>query len=190
MRSSQAAAAVILLLSACSAPTPEPASVALPSCAISRTADYGWSVFFAANSAALSDRQKQVLTDTVARYGKDNISLVDLYGNTDRLEARQSRDLGRRRAETAKSYIVSLGVPRDHVVTRSYEATRPLVPSDGGEAQNRNVQWQIVARNDEAERLQTVRRRECRIFLEEHCFAPTRLLQASASVCKAVLAAI
>ena len=64
---------------------------------------------------------------------------VRIAGNCDELGTEEyNLALGQRRAEVAKKYLVSLGVPAEHIKTVSYGKERPVNPAHTQEAYAQN----------------------------------------------------
>lgn len=88
------------------------------------------------------------------------------------------------RADAVKRHLVAGGVPAGRIVVEAYGANRPLVPKDGAEPQNRRA---FLIPQIFASREAQVAVFECRIWVRDHCFTPSRLARAGAEMCNKVL---
>ena len=99
------------------------------------------SATFELNSAQLTP-ETMALLDTVAQAlnGQDLSSqCFQLAGHTcDLGDDAYNMDLSRRRADSVRAYLVSLGVDEDRLVTTGYGETSPIVPNDSDETRERN----------------------------------------------------
>ena len=184
------AALLAASLAACAAPPPTPNAtndepVPAPACPVVAIYNYFELVFFDPNSAALTPRAKQVLTASAARWQQHGGKAYKMSAHTDAAEARtRHRSLATERASSVKAYLVSQGIPPEVITFVPYGASRPLVPSDAPEAQNRRVE--LGGQYDESAASE-LRRSECKSWVIDHCFTPTRLQQASPAACRAAL---
>jgi outer membrane protein OmpA-like peptidoglycan-associated protein len=100
-------------------------------------------VEFGKNSASLTGAAKRNL-EYVARYliSDQNISSCFVDGHTDDTgRARHNLNLSKQRAEAVTSYLVSLGVPKEKVITRYHGERFPVVANtdDVSRGKNRRV---------------------------------------------------
>ena len=99
-------------------------------------------VFFAFNSSDISADAKENLKAQAAYLNANPDIKIQIAGNCDeRGSAEYNLALGARRANAAKSVIVSNGVDASRVSTISYGKERPLVPGNNEDAWrwNRNA---------------------------------------------------
>lgn len=107
----------------------------------------GHRVFFATDTHSLSPQARDVLqgqADWLKRYPNARILVA---GNCDERGTREyNLALGARRAEAARAYLVSLGVPGNRISTVSYGKERPIDPrsTDAAWSRNRNATSMIV----------------------------------------------
>jgi peptidoglycan-associated lipoprotein len=105
-------------------------------------------VFFQLDSSELSGEARAILqrqAQWLQRY--PNVQVL-VAGNADERGTREyNLALGARRANAARDYLASLGVPAGRMQTISYGKERPLDPrtSEEGWAINRNAHTQIVS---------------------------------------------
>jgi outer membrane protein OmpA-like peptidoglycan-associated protein len=78
---------------------------------------------------------------------------VELEGHTDNKEdsATHHMNLSQKRADTVKAYLISKGIDKDRISTKSFGGSMPLVPNekDGqddpeGRARNRRVEFTVI----------------------------------------------
>jgi len=97
-------------------------------------------VFFNYDSAELDTDAKELLQDQVAWLKQYSDISVIIEGHCDERGTREyNLALGEKRAQSAKNYLINLGISADRVSTISYGKERPAVvgSSDGAWAQNR-----------------------------------------------------
>ena len=99
----------------------------------------GSTVYFAFDSSALSDEAKHIL-DKQALYMKTHPHKTFLIeGNTDNRGTREyNLALGERRANSARDYLVSLGIPENRMTVVSYGKEKPAVIGDNESAWSQN----------------------------------------------------
>ena len=110
-------------------PTVPPSSESLGNCGFSQ--------------AGLTEEGKAILSAQVAHLPKDWEGSLHIQGHTDlRGPDSYNRALGAKRAEAVKTYLVSLGIPQDHIQTDSFGKDAPLCQEDTPvcHKQNRRVQ--------------------------------------------------
>jgi len=104
-------------------------------------------IHFAFDKSDLSDEAKAILDDKVALFKANPEMTVELVGFTDVTGTdAYNMQLGERRAEAAKAYIVSHGVSADRVLMES-KGERAQVPNTAGaagEAQNRRAVFRLL----------------------------------------------
>jgi outer membrane protein OmpA-like peptidoglycan-associated protein len=123
------------------APAPEPAPAPKPVQAAPIPKNF--MVFFDFDKSDLTPEAKSILTQAVDAAKKQNATGYDLTGYTDTVgSAKYNMALSIRRAESAKKFLMSLGVPANQITTHGKGKTDLLVPTGDGvrEAQNRRVQ--------------------------------------------------
>jgi peptidoglycan-associated lipoprotein len=110
-------------------------------------ANVGDRVFFAYDSSVLSTEAQQTLERQAAWLQQYPNVKVTVEGHADERGTREYNiALGERRANAAKSYLVSLGVGADRVTTISYGKERPEVlgSDESAWAQNRRAVTVVV----------------------------------------------
>ncbi len=106
-------------------------------------------LFFDLDSTEVSTEGQQVLQSTAAVLKKYPAWQLTIEGHCDeRGTAEYNLALGERRALSAKSYLVSLGIPADKVRTVSYGKEFPFDAGhdDGAWAKNRRAHFVITAK--------------------------------------------
>ena len=94
-------------------------------------------------STKLSMRSKQRLDEVGSAWKRVPSTIRFVSGNTDVDEAQTARPrLGLERAKVVEAYLMSQGVPADHIALEDYGASRPFVASIPSEPQNRRVDVQ------------------------------------------------
>ena len=97
-------------------------------------------VFFNYDSSELDADAQELLQDQVAWLKQYSDVSVIIEGHCDERGTREyNLALGEKRAQSAKNYLISLGISADRVTTISYGKERPAVvgSNDGAWAQNR-----------------------------------------------------
>jgi len=120
-------------------PSPAPAPVAAPAPAPARS----YLVFFDWDSAALSARARQVITEAAQNTTRVQATRIDVAGYADKSGApAYNKELSRRRAEVVAAELVKQGVAKQAIDIQAFGDTKPLVPTAAGvrEAQNRRVE--------------------------------------------------
>jgi len=103
-------------------------------------------VYFDFDSAALTDETKETLRESTAWLREHPQTEVQVQGHCDeRGTVEYNFNLGQRRAEAVKAFLVGLGVPRDRIHTISYGEERPAVPGHDEEAWRLNRRAQFHA---------------------------------------------
>ena len=90
--------------------------------------------------------------------------------------------LSLRRAEAIRAALVAEGIDTASISASGYGATRPLVPTDTAEPQNRRVE--LILRGGYSREMAA-----CRLWVRDHCITPTHLAHAGAEACNAALTA-
>ena len=98
-------------------------------------------VYFAYDSSTLSDIAKQTLRSNMDWFKKNKrISRVELEGHCDSMGSEAYNiGLGLRRAQTVKTFLISLGMSEDQFSIVSYGEERPISSSDN--SRNRRVNF-------------------------------------------------
>jgi peptidoglycan-associated lipoprotein len=107
----------------------------------------GERVFFALDSHDLSAQARATLEAQAAWLGRQPGLRVLVAGHADERGTREyNLGLGARRANAARTYLISLGVSPERLETVSYGKERPLDPrsSEAGWARNRNAHSVLV----------------------------------------------
>jgi len=121
------------------APAPAPAPKPVQAAPIPKN----FMIFFDFDKSDLTPEAKSILTQAVDAAKKQNATGFDLTGFTDTVgTAQYNQKLSERRAESAKKFLVSIGVPANEIHTSGKGKNDLLVPTKDGvrEAQNRRVQ--------------------------------------------------
>ncbi|MFZ7127738.1 MAG: peptidoglycan-associated lipoprotein Pal [Desulfobacterales bacterium] len=102
-------------------------------------------VYFAFDSAALSPMAQDTLRQKAA-YLKENPGVsVTIEGHCDERGTNEyNLALGERRAESARSFLVDLGISASRMTTISYGEERPADPGHNEEAWSKNRRAQFV----------------------------------------------
>jgi len=104
-------------------------------------------IYFDLDSYVLRQDARDALDKNAQWLLKQATATVRLEGNCDeRGSDEYNLALGEKRAKAAKSYLVTLGVPADRLVTISYGKEKPVDPghNDAAWAKNRRVDFVIV----------------------------------------------
>ena len=103
-------------------------------------------IYFAFDSAALTSMARETLKRKAAWLNENGGFMVTVEGHTDERGTNEyNLALGERRAESARAYLVDLGVSASRLSTISYGEERPLDPRSNEEAwaKNRRCQFQL-----------------------------------------------
>jgi peptidoglycan-associated lipoprotein len=106
-------------------------------------------VFFRFDSSELDNVGQQALNTNAELLKKYATWVVTIEGHADeRGTAEYNLALGERRAVTARTYLVSLGVPADRLRTVSYGKEFPFDPGhdEGAWAKNRRAQFVVTSK--------------------------------------------
>ena len=121
------------------APPPAPAPKQVQAAPIPKN----FMIFFDFDKSDLTPAAQSILTQAADAYKKQNSTGVDLTGYTDTVgTVPYNQKLSERRAESAKKFLITQGVPADKIATHGKGKTDLLVATKDGvrEAQNRRVQ--------------------------------------------------
>jgi len=124
-------------------PAPAPAPAPAPKPVQAAPIPKNFMIFFDFDKSDLTPEAKSILTQSVDAAKKQNATGFDLTGYTDTVgSAQYNQKLSERRAESAKKFLVSLGVPANQIATHGKGKNDLLVATKDGvrEAQNRRVQ--------------------------------------------------
>jgi peptidoglycan-associated lipoprotein len=103
-------------------------------------------IYFAFDSAALSAMAQDTLKRKAQWLRENPDAMVTIEGNCDERGTNEyNLALGERRAESARAYLVDLGISASRLSTISYGEERPLDPRHNEEAwaKNRNDQFKL-----------------------------------------------
>jgi len=106
-------------------------------------------VFFIYDSDTLDDAARQILSENSQMLKKYPQWVITVEGHCDeRGSAEYNLALGDRRAQAARTYLVSLGVPADRLRTVSYGKEFPFDPGHDEDAwlKNRRAQFMVTAK--------------------------------------------
>ncbi|MEM7438971.1 MAG: OmpA family protein [Pseudomonadota bacterium] len=100
---------------------------------------------FAFNSSSLDAAARTALRSQAAWIKQHPQIVFRVYGHTDKVgSAAYNRRLGKRRANAAVNYLVSLGVPRSKLqAVASFGETRPIVLTEGPSRENRRTVTEV-----------------------------------------------
>ncbi len=105
------------------------------------------SVLFEPAKDILLPEAKKALADTKIFMDMHPGYLLMIEGHTDiRAEETYNMDLSIRRAASVRSYLMSIGIPGDKMISKGYGLTRPVAPNGTlyGRQLNRRVEIKIV----------------------------------------------
>jgi peptidoglycan-associated lipoprotein len=103
-------------------------------------------IYFSFDSAELSMLAQETLKRKAAWLRDNPTATVTIEGNCDERGTNEyNLALGERRAESARAYLVDLGISASRLTTISYGEERPLDPRHNEEAwaKNRNDQFKL-----------------------------------------------
>jgi peptidoglycan-associated lipoprotein len=106
-------------------------------------------VFFAFDSSEIDAAGQQVLNANAEILKKYSTWVITIEGHADeRGTAEYNLALGERRAVSARTYLVSLGIPGDRLRTVSYGKEFPFDPAhtEAAWAKNRRAQFVLTSR--------------------------------------------
>jgi OmpA-OmpF porin, OOP family len=98
---------------------------------------------FAFDSSKLTSEGEAILDEAVAVLNQNPDINVRIEGHTDSVGSdAYNMKLGQRRADTVRNYLVSKGISKDRMTTRSFGESVPVASNDteAGRAQNRRVE--------------------------------------------------
>jgi OmpA family len=97
-------------------------------------------IFFDFNSAVLSPAARAELDKAVKGIESNETGLILVEGHADHVgEAEYNKQLGERRAQAAKQYLVGRGVPESRIKVVSYGEGLPAVDTEGQARVNRRI---------------------------------------------------
>ena len=99
-------------------------------------------VYFGADSDTLNADARARLDGAVEQYRKGGPQQVILAGHADSAEGSPAYTVGlsQRRANNAREYLASRGVPSGVMTTQAFGQSRPAVEATGPEPDNRRVE--------------------------------------------------
>jgi peptidoglycan-associated lipoprotein len=106
-------------------------------------------IYFDFDSYALSDDARKTLTSNADYLRKSAAAKLRIEGNCDeRGSAEYNIALGEKRAEVAKKYLVTMGIPADRLAIISYGKEKPADPGhdEAAWAKNRRDEFTILAK--------------------------------------------
>lgn len=104
-------------------------------------------IYFAFDSSALSEEARNTLYNNAEKFIKKSAAKYTVEGNCDeRGSDEYNLALGEKRAKSAVSYLVTLGVPAERLTVVSYGEERPADPGHDEEAwaKNRRVEFHVA----------------------------------------------
>jgi outer membrane protein OmpA-like peptidoglycan-associated protein len=102
---------------------------------------------FETNKDVIRTSSYSALDSLAALLVKHPTWALKISGHTDNVgQPAQNMTLSKKRAESVKKYLVSKGVPADHLKTEWYGQTRPIAPNttEAGRQKNRRVEMLII----------------------------------------------
>ncbi|TQF76661.1 OmpA family protein [Elioraea sp. Yellowstone] len=122
-------------------PAPAPAPVAAP--APART----YLVFFDFDSAALTDRAREIIAEAAANAPRVQATRIEVTGHTDTVgSAAYNQALSLRRANAVAAELERRGIPRSQMVITGRGFSQPLVPTGPNVREPQNRRVEIVLR--------------------------------------------
>ena len=122
-------------------PAPAPAPAAAP--APART----YLVFFDFDSAALTDRAREIIAEAAANAARVQATRIEVTGHTDTVgTAAYNQALSVRRANAVAAELERRGIPRSQMVITGRGFTQPLVPTGPNVREPQNRRVEIVLR--------------------------------------------
>ncbi|MDW8444197.1 MAG: OmpA family protein [Acetobacteraceae bacterium] len=122
-------------------PAPAPAPAAAP--APART----YLVFFDFDSAALTDRAREIIAEAAANAPRVQATRIEVTGHTDTVgTAAYNQALSLRRANAVAAELERRGIPRSQMVITGRGFTQPLVPTGPNVREPQNRRVEIVLR--------------------------------------------
>jgi len=122
-------------------PAPAPAPAAAP--APART----YLVFFDFDSAALTDRAREIIAEAAANAPRVQATRIEVTGHTDTVgTAAYNQALSVRRANAVAAELERRGIPRTQMVITGRGFTQPLVPTGPNVREPQNRRVEIVLR--------------------------------------------
>ena len=106
-------------------------------------------IYFDFDSSALSDQARKTLTSNADYLRKSAAAKLSIEGNCDeRGSAEYNIALGEKRAKTAMKYLVTMGIPEDHLATVSYGKEKPADQGhdEAAWAKNRRDEFVILSK--------------------------------------------
>ncbi len=122
---------------------PSPAPAAAPRFTAPAQVDAWYFVFFDFDSAELSERGRQIITEAVQTTRRQGTTRLELPSHADRSgDLAYNRRLSQRRGETVAAELVRQGIARSQITIQAFGESRPLYPTADGvrEPQNRRVE--------------------------------------------------
>jgi peptidoglycan-associated lipoprotein len=105
------------------------------------------SVYFAFDRAVLTPESQAELTKNAACIRDNKFTAITVEGNCDdRGTVDYNLQLGQRRAEAAKKFLVNLGVPAKAIKTVSYGKERPICSEAAEACWQRNRRDDVIAK--------------------------------------------
>jgi len=106
-------------------------------------------IYFDFDSFTLSDTARKALTEDAGYLRKSSAATVRIEGNCDeRGSAEYNIALGQKRAEAARKYLVTMGIPADRLTTISYGKEKPADQGhdEAAWAKNRRDDFTVLAK--------------------------------------------
>jgi peptidoglycan-associated lipoprotein len=102
-------------------------------------------VYFSFDSSELSEDARAILEEKAAWLSENKDAKISIEGHCDERGTTQyNLALGERRAESAKTYLVALGVDGSRISTISYGEERPAVEGSGEDVWSKNRRAEFV----------------------------------------------
>ncbi len=124
-------------------PAAVPAATAAPAPAPARN----YLVFFDWDSAALTDRARQIVAEAAENASRVQVTRIEVAGHADRTGTPQyNLALSRRRAEAVAAELVKHGVAKQAIDIQAFGQAKPLVATADGVREPQNRRVEIVLR--------------------------------------------
>ena len=129
-------------------PTPAPAAASAP-VAASEKVTFETDTLFGFDKSDLQPEGLSKLEDLVSKLQGTDVEMIIVTGHTDSVgSAIYNEKLSKRRALSAKKFLVSKGLPSDRIVTNGKGEQQPVASNktSAGRAKNRRVDIEVVGK--------------------------------------------
>ena len=102
-------------------------------------------VFFDFDKSYLTSEAKETIQRAAEAFRRGGVARVQITGHTDtRGSSRYNQRLSDRRAKMVQGYMVSLGIPREEIITRGAGERELMVPTSNNVREAKNRRAEIV----------------------------------------------